>query len=131
MGQAAFTEDGAIAVAAIGTNVPEVRRRTVERARALGAGECACRRIALAVSEAATNAVMHAFGDRPGTVVTRVEQVDDGVEVVVSDDGTGLQPRGDSPGLGMGLGIIADMSDRLVIDARPGRGTEVRMWFSG
>src|SRR3712207_6750558 len=41
--------------------VPLIRRAMIEGARAAGAGPAVCQRVALAVSEAATNAVIHAF----------------------------------------------------------------------
>ena len=98
-------------------------------ARELGADEPTTRRVALAVSEAVTNAVLHAFPGEPGCVEASISRQDDQLEVVVADDGQGLQSRSDSPGLGMGLGIIAEVTERLAIDARPGRGTRVLMGF--
>lgn len=87
--------------------------------------------IALATSEALTNAVLHAYVglDLPGEVVVRAAVSDGCFEVVVSDRGSGVQPRSDSPGLGLGLGLIARLSDRLLIeDALPG--ARVRMRFT-
>src|SRR3712207_3415219 len=56
--------------------------------------------IRLALSEAVTNAVVHAFvGAEPGRIHVRVDETDDGVRIVVSDDGRGMQPRTDSPGM--------------------------------
>jgi nitrate/nitrite-specific signal transduction histidine kinase len=51
------------------------------------------------------------------------------VHVTVSDDGVGMMPRLDSPGLGVGLPFIADTADTLDIDSIEGGGTQLRMSF--
>jgi serine/threonine-protein kinase RsbW/stage II sporulation protein AB (anti-sigma F factor) len=52
------------------------------------------------------------------------------VTVVVADDGVGMNPRADSPGMGLGLPLIGNLADKLQIAPAPsGRGTEVRMRF--
>src|SRR3954452_4367281 len=61
--------------------------------------------IALAVTEATTNAVLHAYrdSDEPGTVTVTAERENEHVCLYVRDEGSGLAPRVDSPGLGLGL----------------------------
>jgi serine/threonine-protein kinase RsbW len=88
--------------------------------------------IALAVTEAATNAVLHAYRDRtnPGSVMIDVERLHDHVCVYVRDEGTGLAPRVDSPGLGLGLGLIAQVADSADVRAPETGGTEVVMRFN-
>ena len=88
--------------------------------------------IALAVTEATTNVVLHAYRDReePGTVVVEVERYDDHLCVYVRDHGTGLAPRVDSPGLGLGLGLIAQVADSADVRAPETGGTEVVMRFN-
>jgi two-component sensor histidine kinase len=49
--------------------------------------------------------------------------------VQVADEGGGLAPRVDSPGLGLGLILIAQACDELDIIKREGGGTELRMRF--
>ena len=129
MGQPVRSHEGTIRSPADPDGVAAVRRAITAQARELGADEPTARRVALAVSEAVTNAVLHAFPGEPGTVEASISREDDLLEIVVADDGQGLQSRSDSPGLGMGLGIIAEVTERLAIDARPGRGTRVQMWF--
>ena len=75
--------------------------------------------IALAVTEATTNVVLHAYRDReePGTVTIKAERNDDHVCIYVLDEGTGLAPRVDSPGLGLGLGLIAQVADSADVRA--------------
>jgi serine/threonine-protein kinase RsbW/stage II sporulation protein AB (anti-sigma F factor) len=74
----------------------------------------------LAVSEAVTNAVVHAYRDRhPGAESGQVRitvTVEDGeLLVVVSDEGMGLAPRLDSPGAGLGLPLMATLADRFEV----------------
>jgi serine/threonine-protein kinase RsbW len=130
MEQPLLNHVGRIAVPADADGVSGIRRWVTEMARGLGVDEPTCRRVSLAVSEAATNAVLHAYEGGEGTIAASLTRSGDELEVVVSDEGQGLRPRSDSPGLGMGLGIIADVTNHLEIDARPGSGTVVRMWFT-
>ncbi len=49
--------------------------------------------------------------------------------VIVRDRGRGFAPRVDSPGLGLGLPVIAALTRRLELQETPGGGTEVVMAF--
>lgn len=85
--------------------------------------------IRLAVSEAVTNAVLHAYRGRPGTIRVSAE-VDSGeLRVVVADEGAGMTPRADRRGMGLGLGLISEIADRFVVRPREAGGTEVRISF--
>jgi anti-sigma regulatory factor (Ser/Thr protein kinase) len=89
--------------------------------------------IALAVSEAVTNVVVHAYIDapEPGDVEVFAERhPGDGLEIQVCDDGRGMKPRRDSPGLGVGLPIVARLAQRFRVETRPGGGTAVSMLFA-
>jgi anti-sigma regulatory factor (Ser/Thr protein kinase) len=104
----------------------------VEFAHAHGAREPCLSDIRLAVSEAVTNAVVHAFRGRTnGTVIASVTVRDaEWVEVRVTDDGSGMAPRNDSPGLGLGLPLIRYLTDQFEHRRPPGRfGTELWMRF--
>jgi serine/threonine-protein kinase RsbW len=88
--------------------------------------------VAIAGSEAITNAVVHAYRDapEPGTVsvagrVLGLERL----HVAVSDHGSGIAPRTDSPGLGLGLPLLAQLCQNVSIDSRLGEGTRVDMDF--
>lgn len=87
--------------------------------------------VELAVSEAVSNVVTHAYIEdaEPGEFRIAVEWSPDEVEIVVEDDGRGLLPWIDSPGLGLGLPLIARLADRFDTRAEPGRGTRLCMWF--
>jgi hypothetical protein len=55
--------------------------------------------VALAISEAVINVVMHAYRDRePGAVRIFASVAEGALVVVMSDDGLGMTPRNDSPG---------------------------------
>lgn len=100
-----------------------------EFALAAGADRDQADAVRLAASEALTNAVVHAYGDEPGNVYVTAALVSDEFWVLIADDGRGLEPRTDKPGLGLGLGIMAQVSDELAIVPRAGGGIEVRMRF--
>jgi len=89
--------------------------------------------VSLAVTEALTNVVMHAYvgRPRPGPMRIRADHGDHALLVEVEDDGIGLGPRPDSPGAGFGLALIASLATELEFVLGPGgRGTLVRMTFA-
>lgn len=86
--------------------------------------------VALAVGEACANVVMHAYtAGEPGDLRLTGAREDGHVRFLVADDGPGLVPRPDSPGLGMGLPIIAQVADEFEVRDGDGRGTRVRIGF--
>jgi len=87
--------------------------------------------LTLAVTEAVTNSVIHAFIDRdPGRVHVTISTAADELTVVVADDGRGMQPRADSPGLGLGLPTIGRLAAHVDMREAPGGGTELTMTFA-
>jgi anti-sigma regulatory factor (Ser/Thr protein kinase) len=111
--------------------VGPARREVVAYAREQGAADPDG--IALAVSEAVTNAVVHAYVDAvaPGEVeVFAKRHPGDGIEIHVCDEGRGMMPRRDSPGLGVGLPLITELAQRFKVETRPGGGTAVSMLFA-
>src|SRR5690349_21307646 len=85
----------------------------------------------LAVTEAVTNVVVHAYnGIESGAVDVLAAQVDECVEVTVCDRGIGIRPRTDSPGLGLGLSLIATLARDTRITDTHGGGTTVWMQFA-
>jgi serine/threonine-protein kinase RsbW/stage II sporulation protein AB (anti-sigma F factor) len=117
---------------AVPASVAEARSAVSAFAAASGATSDALAAVSLAVSEAVTNAVLHAYLDReePGPVLVRARCESDIVVVEVADEGRGMLPRTDSPGLGLGLPLIAQMTESLEVHDRDGGGTEIRMAFS-
>jgi anti-sigma regulatory factor (Ser/Thr protein kinase) len=51
------------------------------------------------------------------------------IEIVVRDDGSGMAPRHDSPGLGLGLPLIRRVADGFDHRMPPDGGTELWMRF--
>ena len=94
--------------------------------------------IKTAVSEAVTNAIVHAYPDALGKVVLRLRLLEDNVmEVVVRDSGVGiadveqarmpLYTTGDAERSGMGFTIMESFMDTLKVRSKPGKGTAVTM----
>jgi anti-sigma regulatory factor (Ser/Thr protein kinase) len=118
-------------VPAVAENVAPIRHAIVELAMRSGAGEEVRTDLALAVGEACANVVVHAYppGD-VGPLVVHAEIRGDQMLISVIDQGQGMTPRPDSPGLGLGLPLIANLSDNLEIrDGPDGQGTELLMAF--
>lgn len=85
----------------------------------------------LALSEAVSNAVIHAFRGRehPGVITVSVAVTPgEAAEVVVRDNGIGMSRRTDSPGLGLGLGLIARAADQ-VEHRSPVEGGGFELWM--
>ena len=108
-------------------SVPALRRRASQFAAAEGAGRLVVEDIALAVSEAVTNAVKYAGADEGGVVELLGSRRGDSLEVIVRDRGEAFG-KGSPDGLGLGLAIIARLCSDLKI-VQEGDGTEVRMRF--
>jgi serine/threonine-protein kinase RsbW len=116
---------------AIVASVVPARDEVVGFARRVGVSSRGLDDIKLATSEACTNAVLHAYEpDREGqTFAISCRKVAAEVVVEVCDHGRGLGPRRDSPGLGLGLALIAQLAEKLEILTPPGGGTQLRMSF--
>ena len=91
-----------------------------------------------AVSEAVTNAIVHAYPDSIGRISMRMRIVDEStVEISVRDWGRGIEDvekamtplytSGGEERSGMGFTIMGSFTDRLRVRSAPGRGTTVTM----
>ncbi len=94
--------------------------------------------IKTAVSEAVTNAIVHAYPDELGKISLRAGVFDGGVlEIVVRDWGRGipdveqarkpLYTTGGEERSGMGFTIMESFMDKLSVRSKPGHGTVVTM----
>lgn len=119
------------ALPAVPASVTALRLEVTELVDAAGIAEPLRTDVKLAVSEAVTNVVMHAYVDaeRPGEVRLLAVMRADRVDITVADDGRGMMPRLDSPGLGVGLPFIARASDALDISSGDSGGTVLHMSF--
>ena len=95
----------------------------------------------LALTEACSNSVRHAYGDREGHVDISFELRDDRLIVEVADDGSGFEPApAATPGVlpidgdgvelsegGLGIAIIRSIADDVELGGRAdGRGSRLR-----
>lgn len=91
-----------------------------------------------AVSEAVTNAIVHAYPDRIGTITLTVKLYDNGcVWVRVRDKGCGipdveqamepLYTTGGEERSGLGFSVMQSFTDKLRVRSVPGKGTTVTM----
>jgi serine/threonine-protein kinase RsbW len=97
-------------------------------ARDCGIDGLALGAVKLAVNEAVTNAVVHAYAERDGQISITVALDSGELTVTVADDGGGMVPRQDSPGLGIGLPLIAQLAERVDVHSNDD-GTQIRMSF--
>ena len=111
------------------SGVGAMRREVAAFAGRAGMGEDGVGDVQLAVSEAATNAVVHAYRERDGHLHVRAHVEGMELIVVVVDTGSGLAPRADSPGLGLGMPLMASVTTRFQVVSQ-GKGTEVQMAFA-
>jgi anti-sigma regulatory factor (Ser/Thr protein kinase) len=86
--------------------------------------------VRLAVTEACTNVVRHAYPDRSGTLDVVVRPEGERLEVVVADSGRGMGPSPDGRGPGLGLPLIAALADSFVIDETVSSGSRLVMSFA-
>ncbi len=110
--------------------VGDARTRLAEFAAAAGASPSQVEAVRLATSEAMTNAVLHAYRGEPGSIYVNAAVVSAELWILIADDGHGLEPRADRPGLGLGLGLIAQVSDDFALVSRASGGLEVRIRFN-
>jgi serine/threonine-protein kinase RsbW len=118
-------------VQAKASELAPIRRAVAELARELGADEETVARITIAVSEACSNVVSHAYKeDEAGSI--EVEAWTKGSDVVYSirDNGTPLAQRPvGSSGAGLGLYLIASLSDDCELRNPEQGGTEILIGF--
>ena len=117
---------------AVPDSVPTARRTVQRYLSEAATADPPLSDICLVVSEGVTNAVNHAYaGEDPGEVRVKlnVNEREKELQLVIEDDGRGMIPRPDSPGLGLGLPLIATVSERFDTTTAPGEGTRLCVWF--
>jgi stage II sporulation protein AB (anti-sigma F factor) len=111
-------------------SVAEGRAKLADFATYAGATPSQIDAVRLAASEAMTNSVLHAYRGGPGLIHVNAAVASGELWILISDDGCGLKPRTDRSGLGLGLGLISEVSDDFAIVSRATGGTEVRIRFN-
>lgn len=117
---------------AVPANVALVRQALAGFADSLGVEPARAADMKIAITEACTNAVVHAYENHDGPLDVAMSVEHDRLVLSIRDRGPGLRPlpsEGDGPPLGFGLALIASLSDEFGI-AGGRHGTEVRMAFS-
>jgi serine/threonine-protein kinase RsbW len=123
-----------IELQAVPERVPSARGAITRLCEDLEIEEDVAGHIRLAVTEACTNCVLHAYEDesRPeSTFALEARIEDDDLLVVVRDGGAGIT-AGRSPraGIGLGLRLMRQSATSMDVVSRPGGGTCVAMRFA-
>lgn len=122
-----------VTLPAVPSSVPVARHALRAFLEAAGVDEATGMQVALAATEAVSNVVVHAYRDTEaqGEVAVGACVAGSQLTVTVADDGCGLKPRPDSPGLGLGISLMSHQAAELTFVVPPQReaGTEVRMCF--
>lgn len=132
-------------------NILEVKFPAISRNEATARAVCAAFMISLdptvseladmkcAVSEAVTNCIVHAYGDKSGTVFMKLESSEDRqVKIEVRDKGCGIEDiesameplfttNTDGERSGMGFTVMQTFCDKVKVRSTPGRGTKVTL----
>jgi anti-sigma regulatory factor (Ser/Thr protein kinase) len=110
--------------------VPAARKALTDFARDAGADGEQLQAVRLAASEAITNAIIHAYErGADGEVSISATYIHDELWLLITDTGRGMRARDNSPGLGLGLALIAQLANEFQILNRGSGGTELRMRF--
>ena len=110
-------------------NVAVVRHVLGALAESLGLPRPVTEDMRLAVTEACTNVVRHAYNDEDGKIDVVVRPKGDALEVIVADTGRGLGPSPDTEGPGLGLPLIAALADSLHVEQKERAGNRLIMRF--
>jgi anti-sigma regulatory factor (Ser/Thr protein kinase) len=121
-----------IELQAVPERVPSARSAITRLCEHLEIEEGLAGQIRLAVTEACTNCVLHAYPDGTGSTFALEARVDDdALVVVVRDAGSGITAaRSAKAGLGLGLRLMRQSASALDVTSRPGGGTRVAMRFA-
>jgi serine/threonine-protein kinase RsbW len=112
-----------------------VRSRIAALIAEIGLDEAAARDVLLAVVEACTNVIRHAYGPDGGVLHVQAFAAVDTLVVTVRDEGSGIVPVPDPPGhwdglgLGLGLPLIAALAAQVEIETEARSGTTLRLTF--
>jgi anti-sigma regulatory factor (Ser/Thr protein kinase) len=112
-------------------NVAVVRHVMGAFAEALHLPTSVVEDIRLAVTEACTNVVRHAYDGEPGPLEIVIRPTGEMLDVIVSDRGRGTTAMSpDRAGPGLGLALIASLSHKVEIQNTPSAGSRLAMSFA-
>ena len=116
---------------AIAASVRAARDIVADLARRFDAPEACVDDVRLAVSEAATNVVMHAYEhEAEGAFRLMAVVSEDQLLVIVEDDGRGLSSPARTPGLGAGLRVMRETAEQALFRERDRGGSSVQLRFA-
>ncbi|SCG83589.1 anti-sigma F factor [Proteiniborus sp. DW1] len=94
--------------------------------------------IKTAVSEAVTNAIIHGYEDKIGTVIIECKIEENKIEIIVEDNGVGIEDidkatepfytsKPELERSGMGFTVMETFMDELQLSSEVGKGTKIKM----
>jgi serine/threonine-protein kinase RsbW len=126
-----MTPDMEMSLPARAENIALVRHAFGALGEALTVDEQLLADMRLAITEACSNVVVHAYAGRePGPLQVDATVGENELTVVVRDEGPGIAPHPGSPGLGLGLPLIASLAESVELGRDEHERTEVRMTFA-
>jgi anti-sigma regulatory factor (Ser/Thr protein kinase) len=109
-------------------NLRTVREALSDFAASLGATGDTLADLRLAVNEACSNVVRHAYGEEGGDMAIEARPIDGSLLVTVQDTGRGVSQPTLDPGSGLGLRVASAVSGSFEVEQRS-QGTQVRLVF--
>lgn len=116
-------------LAAAPENVMVVRHLLGVLGEGMGMDRAAVEDVRLAVTEACTNVVRHAYDGPPGIMAVVVMPLGDSVTVTVTDHGRGEAGSPDVAGPRLGLRVMAAVCESIEVEQHAGTGSRVFMSF--
>jgi serine/threonine-protein kinase RsbW len=112
-------------------NVMVVRQAVAGLGEALGLSGSRIADLKTVITEACNNVVLHAYEDKPGPLQVTADPSQSHLEIEVADEGQGFRPRANEgdPSLGLGLPLIAALSDSFEISGGAGQGSKTTIRF--
>jgi serine/threonine-protein kinase RsbW len=112
-------------------NVMVVRQAVAGVGEALSLSGSRIADLKTVVTEACNNVVLHAYDGDPGPLEVTAEPRSGELEVQVADEGKGFRPRANQgdESLGLGLPLIAALSDSFEISGGAGQGSRTTIRF--
>jgi serine/threonine-protein kinase RsbW len=121
-----------LSLPATAENVMVVRQAVAGLGEALGLSSARIADLKTVVTEACNNVVVHAYDSEPGPLLVNATPGEEELRIQVADEGHGFRPRpseGDAS-LGLGLPLIAALSDGFEISGGAGQGSRTTIRFS-
>ena len=108
----------------------DVRRLVSTFAAQCGADDQKIADVVLAANEAASNVVLHAYGNDGGPLRIRGWQAEHGLTIEVSDNGTPVAKPASGRVGGLGLDLIGKVCDEVDVEGPGEYGTRLEMTFT-